>query len=335
MLGSIFLRLQGASMRQWIRLAGTAALLCAIFFAPSLVAVSAPLIMDLPVDCHPYSDNHANRFDCEIVPNVTYDECFSILADGDTAPNLEDYFYLVLPKDGVLTISTVPDGPGSSFQPLDTDIYLYDAVDDDLLDSDTSTNFDASVSYDAVSAGYIIAVRAGNAANSDDMTFDECYELTITFTDTSAPTTPNGLTATPAQTSITLNWNDIATNETNYIVEWSPNGNNQWTPINLAANTETYTHSGLTCDTRYFYRLRAYNGTVPSGLLSINETTLECTGAPGSPLPPDGVTATAVSRTQIVLAWNDLATDETNYYIERSPNGVNTWVQIADLPAGS
>jgi hypothetical protein len=67
--------------------------------------------------------------------------------------------------------------------------------------------------------------------------------------------------------------------------------------------------------------------------VTINRTTSACTGAPGSPAQPDGVTATPLSRTSIALAWNDVATDETNYYIERSPNGINTWTQIADLPA--
>jgi hypothetical protein len=55
-----------------------------------------------------------------------------------------------------------------------------------------------------------------------------------------------------------------------------------------------------------------------------------------APLPaPTGLSATAVSSTQIDLAWTDNALDESAYRVERSPNGTDGWTKIADLPANS
>ncbi|MBZ0314813.1 MAG: hypothetical protein K8L91_00230, partial [Anaerolineae bacterium] len=45
------------------------------------------------------------------------------------------------------------------------------------------------------------------------------------------------------------------------------------------------------------------------------------------------LTATRQSNTQINLAWNDVLMGETNYRVERSPDGVSNWSEIATLSA--
>jgi len=58
-----------------------------------------------------------------------------------------------------------------------------------------------------------------------------------------------------------------------------------------------------------------------------------CTGGVGTvPANPAGLTATAVSRSQINLAWGDVAT-ETGYKVERSSNRTSAWAQIATTAA--
>jgi titin len=54
--------------------------------------------------------------------------------------------------------------------------------------------------------------------------------------------------------------------------------------------------------------------------------------APTAPVAPVGLTATPVSATQIALAWQDAAGDETGYQLERSTDGVN-WFLLASLAA--
>gem|GEM_PF-1586783 len=76
--------------------------------------------------------------------------------------------------------------------------------------------------------------------------------------------TPPTLTVTPASsTSLTLNW-DPQPGETNYTAEVSTTGiAGTYTPIpaatGLAANTITYTHTGLALDTVYCYKVKAYS----------------------------------------------------------------------------
>ena len=74
------------------------------------------------------------------------------------------------------------------------------------------------------------------------------------------PAAPTGLTATAlAGAQIRLNWSNL-TGESGYLIERSLNGGT-WTQIaSVAADTTTYTNTGLTAGTRYFYRIRAYNG---------------------------------------------------------------------------
>ena len=54
----------------------------------------------------------------------------------------------------------------------------------------------------------------------------------------------------------------------------------------------------------------------------------DVTAACDPPAAPTVLTATQVSSTQIDLVWQDNASDETAYYIERSPNGSTGWVEI-------
>ena len=55
--------------------------------------------------------------------------------------------------------------------------------------------------------------------------------------------------------------------------------------------------------------------------------------------PPDGnpgnMTASAVSSSQINLAWSDGSGNESGFRLERSPNGSTGWNEIADLAANS
>ncbi len=62
-----------------------------------------------------------------------------------------------------------------------------------------------------------------------------------------------------------------------------------------------------------------------------HDTTQFCT----PPAAPTGLSATAVSASQINLSWSDNAGDETSYRVEQSPNGTSSWSEIASLGANS
>lgn len=87
-----------------------------------------------------------------------------------------------------------------------------------------------------------------------------------------APANP-AATANSA-TQITVTWDDV-TDETGYRVERSPNGSDSWADVSgsLAANTVTYTDTGLTCGTTYYYRVVAFNAEGDSDpSLTVNAT---------------------------------------------------------------
>jgi len=82
-----------------------------------------------------------------------------------------------------------------------------------------------------------------------------------TVTAGGVPAAPTNLRVTlRGLTSISLAWNDNATNEQGYYVEQAKGVGGAWTVIKvLPANTTTYTSAGLSRLTTWLYRVRAYN----------------------------------------------------------------------------
>jgi endo-1,4-beta-D-glucanase Y len=78
-----------------------------------------------------------------------------------------------------------------------------------------------------------------------------------------APTAPSALLATAVSSSqINLSWTDNSSNEDNFKIEYSTNGGTSWTALaTTAANTSSYSNTGLTAATAYSYRVYAVNTT--------------------------------------------------------------------------
>jgi hypothetical protein len=147
------------------------------------------------------------------------------------------------------------------------------------------------------------------------------------------PGPPSGLSTIAASSSeIGLSWTDNANNENGFAIERSPNGTDGWSEIGTAGpNSTSYTDSGLTPDSAYYYRVSAYNSIGSSGYSNTaSATTL---GLP--PAAPSGLTATAVSDSAIDLAWIDNSDNETGFTVERSPNGTDSWQEIATVSDNS
>jgi len=140
---------------------------------------------------------------------------------------------------------------------------------------------------------------------------------------------PSGLAAAAASsTSINLTWTNNSPTATAILVE-SSTDNVTFTQIaSLAGNATSYTNSGLTAGTQYFYRVRAQNSGGTSGYSNTaSAITL------GPPPAPSGLAATAASSSTINLTWTNNTLSATAILVERSPNN-STFTQIASL-AGS
>lgn len=143
------------------------------------------------------------------------------------------------------------------------------------------------------------------------------------------PSAPTGLTATAVSSSqINLAWTDTATTETGFQIERSADGVNFAQIATVGANVTSYSSTGLSPATTYHYRVRASSGSGDSAFSNpANATTL---AAP--PAAPGNLTATAISKSQINLAWTDNSGNEQGFKIERSTNG-STYTQIATVGA--
>lgn len=155
----------------------------------------------------------------------------------------------------------------------------------------TDGNDDATSSGTAASIAS--ARRALNAATEDPGTFTisastNWVAQTLAVrpaAGAAVPAAPTNLVATAVSTTqINLTWDDNATDETSFRVERSPDGIGSWVTVGTpAADAESFSNTGLTCETEYFYRVFAVNGTgdsLPSNTDSA--TTSAC------PPPPVG-----------------------------------------------
>lgn len=78
---------------------------------------------------------------------------------------------------------------------------------------------------------------------------------------TTAPAAPSGLSVgVTSSTQIDLSWTDNATNEESYVVERSTNGTTWSTLATLSPNVTSYSNTGITSTTQYYYRVKAVNG---------------------------------------------------------------------------
>ena len=149
------------------------------------------------------------------------------------------------------------------------------------------------------------------------------------------PTTPNGLSATAASTSqIDLKWTDTSSNETGFKVERSSTATGTFTAIaTLAAGVTTYSNTGLTASTTYYYRVCATGAAGNSGYSNMASAATSAP-TPEPPAAPTGLSATAASSSQINLKWTDASSNETGFIVERSTSATDGFAEIAKLAAG-
>ena len=153
---------------------------------------------------------------------------------------------------------------------------------------------------------------------------------------TAPPAAPSALVTTAVNAGqINLAWTDNAPDEQGFSVERADDAGGvagTYTEIaSVAAGVATYSNTGLTGGTRYWYRVRAYNAL---GNSSYSNEASAATPAP--PAAPSALLATPFSTTRIDLAWTDNATDEQGFRIERAPNAggvAGTYTQIASVGA--
>ena len=120
------------------------------------------------------------------------------------------------------------------------------------------------------STTYYYRVRAYTA--SADSSYSNVASAQACVT---APSAPGSLNAASASaTQINLTWTDNSDNETGFKIDRSPDGTSNWTAIyTTTVNATSYANTGLTCDTAFYYRVRAFNAGGDSGYSNTTFTT--------------------------------------------------------------
>ena len=161
---------------------------------------------------------------------------------------------------------------------------------------------------------YFYRVRAYNAAG-----FSAYTDVAGAITQLAVPASPSNLVLDQVtDQSIRLTWLDHSDSESGFEIERSLEGGGVgFDRIHTAAaNVLTYTNNtGLTENTEYYYRVRAYNAAGPSDYTSeVHATTLLML-----PEAPDGLLLDSITTNSIYLSWNDNSTNEDGFEVQRSP----------------
>ena len=193
----------------------------------------------------------------------------------------------------------------------------------------TATGMVTSWSDTTVTSGASYRYRV-RATRNIPYTWDSDYS-NIAAASTPAAPAPGALSAAQVSNSqINISWTDTATDETGYRIErCSGIDCANFTEIaTLAANSATYSNTGLSSSTTYCFRIRGYKSGTSPWMSAYSNTACAVTMIDG----PSTLTATPVNAFTVKLTWMDSAAGESGFTIEQQVwNG--EWVAAASVGA--
>lgn len=175
----------------------------------------------------------------------------------------------------------------------------------------------------APGTGYFYVVQSSNA-DGDTYSLGGISAVTLTESPIlgTGPLPPSYTAAATDSSSVQLNWTDNANDEQYYLVYRIAPGPQQLVAT-LGPNATTFTDTGRSPNTQYYYQVFAWN---ESGSNSPG-TTLVATTTPGKPSPPAVQSAAGRSSSEIKVTWVDRSNNETGFRVLRY-NGVG-WDLVA------
>ncbi len=176
----------------------------------------------------------------------------------------------------------------------------------------------------AVNSTFYYRVRAQDAAGNISVYSSVASATTdnsIVVPDTQAPTVPSSLSAAASGTQVSLSWTASSDNVgvSGYQILRSTTNGSGYAQI-ATSNTNSYTNTGLSIGTTYYYVVKAYDA---AGNISANSSQAQATVPvpvdTQAPTAPTTLTAVAASR-EVALSWGAASdnTAVTGYQILRS-----------------
>jgi fibronectin type 3 domain-containing protein len=309
-------------------------------FLPSVQSLEARLLMTADAE----GDSLATALAVSLARGSLYQHQATI-GDGNYPAGDVDLYAVPMAAGQHLLVAVEAKAldEGGSLSSLDTYVRLFDASGNQLASNNDSTNpytgafsTDSALSFVAPSsASYYVGVTASgnsiynpNTAGTGSGGGTGAYRLELLLSNSTPLAAPTGLSASsPSPTQINLSWSTGAA-ATGYTVQRSANGSTGWSTIaSLGSGTTIYSDTGLATGTTYYYRVQASNAdSISAYSAQASATTV--------PAAPDGLTATAVSATQINLSWMNHASNIYYTYVAQSTDGTN-WTQIATIYAAA
>jgi fibronectin type 3 domain-containing protein len=171
---------------------------------------------------------------------------------------------------------------------------------------------------------YVVSAldSAGESPNSAEASATPVMPVTI-------PAAPTSLSGTAGNAQVVLNWAS-STGATSYHVKRSTTSGSGYTQISAPAAT-TFTDTGLTNGTKYFYVVTGVNTAGESG--NSNQASATPVAPAQIPAAPAGLSATA-GNAQVVLSWITSA-GATSYHVKRSTTTGGPYTQVATPTSAS
>ncbi|WP_244864962.1 glycoside hydrolase family 48 protein [Xylanibacillus composti] len=146
------------------------------------------------------------------------------------------------------------------------------------------------------------------------------------------PAAPNGLTAAAGDGAVTLSWH-ASSGATHYTVKRATTSGGPYAAVASEVSGTSYTDSGLTNGTTYYYVVSASN----SAGESLNSTAASATPQgivePQPPAAPNGLTA-AAGDGAVTLSWN-ASSGATHYTVKRATTSGGPYAAVASEVSGT
>jgi hypothetical protein len=243
-------------------------------------------------------------------------------AFGDTSvsasvanPDQVDAFSSIRSSDGALTVMVInknlydPSNP-SATTPITLNL-------SNFAGASTAQEWQLAAINPADQTHAAITHLSDVMVNGNSITINvpmESVTLFVIQPATSAPAAPTGLTAAPGDSQVTLSWT-AASGAASYNV-YRSTASGAETLLQSGVAGTTFTDTGLTNGTTYYYKVSAVNAAGESPLSAEVSATPQVV----APVAPSNLGATAVSTTQINLTWTDNSTNETGFVVDQATN---------------